>query len=321
MARPEVKLVTFEIDGRRSRRPQGDHAGRRRQARRRGDPLLLLRAEARPAGRRLPHVPRGDRGHPEAPDLLLHAGARRDGRGHHLGSRAARAERGRGVPARQPPARLPRLRQGRRVPAPGHLVRVGRRALALHRAQAPLQEAARAVAARGDRPRALHPLLPLRALLPGGGRGPPARVPRARRPHLRGHPRRAPLRRAVQREHHRALPGGRAHLHLVPLPRAALGHRGRRKRLRPLPLAVQRHAHDPRRRQGRARARARQRRGGRRLALRQGSLRLPVVRRRGADHGADGARRRLPARGVMGARALRCHRGARRGPAPRRPPT
>ena len=84
--------------------------------------------------------------------------------------------------------------------------------LALHRAQAPLQEAARAVAARGDRPRALHPLLPLRALLAGGRRGLPAGVPRARRPHLRRHARRPPLRGAVQRQHHRALPGGRAHL-------------------------------------------------------------------------------------------------------------
>ena len=37
--------------------------------------------------------------------------------------------------------------------------------LALHRAQAPLPQAARALAADRDRPRALHPLLPLRALL------------------------------------------------------------------------------------------------------------------------------------------------------------
>ena len=41
----------------------------------------------------------------------------------------------------------------------------GPRHVALHRAQAPLREAARAVAADRDRPRALHPLLPLRALL------------------------------------------------------------------------------------------------------------------------------------------------------------
>ena len=94
----------------------------------------------------------------------------------------------------------------------------------------------------GDRSRALHPLLPLRALLPGGCRGQPARVPRARRPHLRGHPRRASVRGAVQREHHRALPGGRAHLHQLPVPRTALGHRGRRDGVHALPLPVQRAA-------------------------------------------------------------------------------
>ena len=147
--------------------------------------------------------------------------------------------------------------------------------LALHRAQAPLQEAARAVAAGRDRPRALHPLLPLRALLAGGRRGLPARLPRARRPHLRRHPRRPPLRRAVQRQHHRALPGRGAHLDRLPLPRAAVGHRGLGHGLHAVPVAVQRRADRARRRQGRARARARQRGGRRRLALRQGPLRLP----------------------------------------------
>ena len=46
--------------------------------------------------------------------------------------------------------------------------------------QAQLPEADRAVAAGRDRPRALHPLLPLRAVLAGGRRGLPARLPRAR---------------------------------------------------------------------------------------------------------------------------------------------
>ena len=41
-----------------------------------------------------------------------------------------------------------------------------------------------------------------------------------------GHPYVAP----VQRQHRRAVPGGRAHLARVPLPRAAVGHRGRRAR-------------------------------------------------------------------------------------------
>ena len=147
----------------------------------------------------------------------------------------------------QPPARLPRLRQGRRVPAAGHLLRLGRRPLALHRAQAPLREAARALAADRDRPRALHPLLPLRALLPGDRRGLPAGPPGARRAHVRRHVRRPPLRRAVQRQHHRAVPGGRADLAALPLPRAAVGHRGRGLGLHAVPGAVQRHLHRPRR--------------------------------------------------------------------------
>ena len=127
-------------------------------------------------------------------------------------ARARRPARGRRVPAHQPPARLPGLRQGRRVPAAGHHLRLGPGHLALHRAQAPLQEAARALAADRDRPRALHPLLPLRALLAGDLRGLPADPARARRALVRRHVRRPPVRRAVQRQHHRAVPGRRAHL-------------------------------------------------------------------------------------------------------------
>ena len=170
--------------------------------------------------------------------------------------RPPRPERGRRVPARQPPARLPGVRQGRRVPAPGHHLRLGPRALALHRAQAPLREAARALAAGRDRPRALHPLLPLRALLAGDRRGLPADLRRARRAHVRRHPRRPPVRGAVQRQHHRAVPGRRADLAALPLPRPPVGHRGRRRHLHAVPVAVQRHLHGARR-EGPARARAR----------------------------------------------------------------
>ena len=105
--------------GSRWRRRGGD-ARRRRQARRRRDPGLLLRAEAGPSGRRLPHVHGRGRGDPEAADRLLDPGARRDGRLHADRPREGGAERRGRVPARQPPARLPGLRQGRRVPAPGH---------------------------------------------------------------------------------------------------------------------------------------------------------------------------------------------------------
>ena len=166
------------------------------------------------------------------------------------------AERGRRVPARQPSARLPGLRQGRRVPAAGHHLRLGPRPLAVHRAQAPLPEAARAQPADRDRPRALHPLLPLRALLAGDRRGLSADLRRARRAHVRLHLRRPSVRRAVQRQHHRAVPGRRADLPALPVPRAAVGHRGRRRDLHAVPVAVQRQLHGPRR-EGPARARAR----------------------------------------------------------------
>ena len=281
---------------RRSRGPGagGRDARRGRPVRRHRDSLLLLRAQARPAGRRLPHVPGRDRGDPEAPDVVLDAGQGRHGRPHPdpAGARSAACDRR--VPARQPPARLPGLRQGRRMPAAGHHLRLGRRSLALHRAQAPLRQAARALAAGGDRPRAMHPVLPLRALLAGDRRGLPADLRRARRPHLRRHARRAPLCRAVQRQHRRALPGRGAHLAALPLPRPPVGHRGCRRRVHAVPGAVQRLLHRPRR-EGHARARPRASRGRRRLAVRQGALRLPGDPRRRPDHGADDPRRRRAA--------------------------
>ena len=107
----------------------------------------------------------------------------------------------------------------------------------------------------------------------------------------------------VQRQHHRALPRRRAHLAGLPLPRAPVGHRGLGLGLHDVPVPVQRRADAARRRQGRARARARQRGGRRRLALRQGPLRVPVVSLPGARHGTHGARRRLPA-AVLWERAL-----------------
>src|SRR5215218_5106750 len=299
------------------RRPRGVGAGeldarRRRQVRRHRDPGLLLRAQARPAGRRLPHVPGRDRGHPEAPDRLLDARQGRHGRAHADRARARGAARGRRVPADQPSARLPGLRQGRRVPAPGHHLRLGPRHVALRRAQAPLPQAAGDLAADRDRSRALHPLLPLRALLAGGLGGLPAGLVRARRALVRLDVRRAPLRRPVQRQHHRALPGRRAHLHPVPLPRAAVGHRGGGHRLHLLPGAVQRRA-DGARRPRDAGAGARPRGGRRRLAVRQGPLRLPVDAHRRAHRPAARARGGPAGAGVVGEGARRGGGGAEEG--------
>ncbi len=116
---------------------------------------------------------------------------------------------------------------------------------------------------------------------------------------LRRHPRGPALHRPLPRQHHRALPGRRADLAVVPLPRPALGHRGRRLGLHALPEPVQRQVHRPRR-EGRPRPRSRQRAGRRRLALRQGPLRLPDVLQPRPAADAAGRRRRQPRAGELG---------------------
>ena len=175
MPRPDVKL-----DHLHDRRPRGQGAGerdarRRRQVRRRRDPGLLLRAQARPAGRRLPHVPGRDRGHPEAADRA----ARRRSRTAWSSTRRPSACTRRSSAVVEfllinHPLDCPVCDKGGECPLQDITFGWGRGHVALHRAQAPLREAARAVAADRDRPRALHPLLPLRALLAGGLRGLPA---------------------------------------------------------------------------------------------------------------------------------------------------
>ena len=135
--------------------------------------------------------------------------------------------------------------------------------------------------------------------------------------HVRRHPRRTSVRGAVQRQHRRAVPGRRADLAAIPLPRPSVGHRERRRDLQPVPRPVQRHLHRPRRaRAARAGSRLRGQQGRRRrLAVRQGPVRVSVDPRRRADHDAARPRRRRAARGLMGARA---RDGGRPGP-PRGP--
>ena len=94
---------------------------------------------------------------------------------------------------------------------------------------------------------------------------------------------RRPLRGAVQRQHRRAVPRGRADLPALPLPRAPVGHRGLGPGVHAVPVAVQRQLHRARRARP-ARPGARPPRGRRRLAVRQGPLRLPVRSRRRAHH-------------------------------------
>ena len=214
-------------------------------------------------------------GIPKLQTALLDAGQGRHGRPHADRPRAGGAGGGRRVPAHQPPARLPGLRQGRRVPAAGHLLRLGRRPLALHRAQAPLREAARALAARSRSTASA-------ASSATAACASPRRSPRttswsstsaARTPTSRtfdGHPYVAPFSGNI--------------IELCPV--GALTSQPYRFRARPwdiegagsvctlCPAQCNVELHRPRRARP-ARARARQRRGRRRLAVRQGPLRLP----------------------------------------------
>ena len=107
------------------------------------------------------------------------------GDGMKVHTRSENAAAGPGGGARvhpaQPPARLPGLRQGRRVPAAGPDLPLRARQHALPPQQAHLREAARDLAADRARPRALHPLLPLHALLAGRRPGRAAGRARARR--------------------------------------------------------------------------------------------------------------------------------------------
>ena len=79
----------------------------------------LLRPPAAGPGRRLPAVPGRRRGPAQAGRLVHPAGRRRHGGAHpaHLPGRREGAGGHHGVAADQPPARLPDVRQGRRVPA------------------------------------------------------------------------------------------------------------------------------------------------------------------------------------------------------------
>ena len=117
-----MDTVTLTIDGRPSRSkgqdgPPGGH--------RSGHQGSLLLLPPGPRHRRvLPRLHRQDREDAEAADVVLDDGRRRHGRPTQTPDVVERARRRVRVPADQSPARLPGLRQGRRVSAAGLLLHV-----------------------------------------------------------------------------------------------------------------------------------------------------------------------------------------------------
>ena len=165
------------------------------------------------------------------------------GDGMKVHTRSAERRRGPGGGARvhpaQPPARLPGLRQGRRVPAAGPDVPLRARQHALPPQQAHVREAARDLAPDRARSRALHPLLPLHALLAGRRPGRAAGRARARRRLHDRDVRGRALPRALLGQRDRAVPGRRADLDRLPLQGAALGDQRHPERVRAVPGRLQ----------------------------------------------------------------------------------
>ena len=157
-----AETVVLTVNGKEIEAQPGRARDRGRRAQRHLHPALLL-PPADGAGGHVPDVHRRDRHRtrPRSPAGVHDPRrARHEGRHGERGHQEGAGRRPR-VPADQPPARLPRVRQGRRVPAagPDALLRPGREPV--RRGEAALREADHDQRPRGPRPRALHPVRPL----------------------------------------------------------------------------------------------------------------------------------------------------------------
>ena len=264
----------------------------------RGRHPAVLRPPAARSRRRLPAVPgRGARRRQRPADPqaagLLHARGRAGDEGQDpadlAGGRQGPA-REHGVPADQPPAGLPDLRQGRRVPAaePGAVPRVRRDPV--HRRQAHLPQADQHLGQRAAGPGALRALRPLHPVLRAGRRRPVHRAGRAGRAAAGRDLREGAVLLLLLRQHHPDLPGGRADQRGVPVPLPALrpglhpvGRRARRLRVGDPGRPPPRHRDAP--------AGRRRPRGQRGVDHRQGPVRLRLRARRGPAAAPAGPRR------------------------------
>ena len=231
---------------------------------------------------------------------------------------ADKAQHGRdGAAAHQPPAGLPDVRQGRRVPAaePGHVQRPGRDPVHLRKAD--LRKAGRHLHRSAAGPRALYLLHPVHPDVGGDRGGPVHRVHRARSGPDDRHRRGQAVQLLLLRQHRAGLPGRRAHRRGVPVPVPAVRPGVGAERVRALrggmPAA---HRHPARAGAPPAGGRGAGRQRG--VELRQGPLGLHLRdAARPADRPAGQGRRRGARPGVLAARPRggrgRPGRGARRG--------
>ena len=184
--------------------------------------------------RLVPRLHRQDREDAEAADVVLDRLHRRHGRAH-ADRRCRRGARRRvRVPADQPSARLPGLRQGRRVPAAGFLLHVRTRSEP-HGVSAPGVRRRGREGRRRLRPDAdaqPQPLHPLHAVRPVHARRRRRRADQHHRSRLRQRDRDVPGRRralADLRQPDGRLPGRRDHDAGLPLQVAAVGQPERRR--------------------------------------------------------------------------------------------
>ena len=250
----------------------------------------------------------GPRGSALQVSCMLDVG-RGDGRPHRVAGGEEGAGRRPRVPADQPPARLPGVRQGRRVPAagPDDGVRPGREPV--RRGEAPLREADPDQRPRLPRPRAVHPVRSLHPVRERGRRRSADQLHRPRQRDAGAHVPRRAVRVVLQRQHRADLPGRRADREAVPLQGPPVGPRAGRVDVHDVLGRLPRHravVAEP----SAALPGRRHRPGELGLALRQGSLRVRGDRERAAPVRAARPRGRRARRGVVGARA-RAGRDAR----------
>ena len=238
-------LVKVTIDERTIEVPKG--TGMVETAQAAGIEIPVFCYEPRPSLRSAPpHVPRRGRGMPKPG--WVHASAQVDGGedlAHVTARRGPRKLHARIHPG-QPPTRLSRLRQGRRVPAPGPDVPLRARVDPHDVPEANVREADPDLAVDCPRSGALHPLLPLHPVFRRRRRGRPARRDQPRRAVDDRDVRGRAVSRPLLRQRHRAVPRRRADLDAVPLRGAPVGDPERPLGLRPLPGRLQHVRHDAR---------------------------------------------------------------------------